>query len=271
MKRLVVVSTLIFAMSGCSSSGPNVETVDKPEPVGVATKAPTRTPTPTPTPESATAAAKQYLEAFASSDATKMAAMVALSEPGSAAHTYALHQRALAEAFRAAGAPYDPQSVTVDGDTIELCGIGEEPDCGVYAGFKAMPSGKLATFTVNGLPIESRLLPAGDRAPVSVGGVQLQLISAYRAAQSDNLIITFRAKNDGASQVTVATYDATYVSASGEQTKSSYYVGTDELQPGASTSLAVAFAATDPGGVLTVEVFESTSFDGIGTIRVPVE
>lgn len=268
-----VVPALVLAMSACSSGGgPNVETVDEPARVGAAeSTAPSPTATPTLEAESADVAAKKYLEAYASGDATKMALMAELSEPGSAAHTYALHQRAFAEAIRAEGSANDPQSVTVDGNRISLCGMGEEPECGVYANFTAVPSGKLASFTVNDLPIESRLLPHSDRAPVSVGGVEVKLISAYRTAQSDTLIMTLRATNSTASEVTVAAYDATYVSAAGEQVKPVGYVGSSDLQAGATTSLAIAFEATDPGGVLSLEVFETENFDEIGTLRVPIK
>lgn len=268
MKRALLVTVLVVGLAGCSGDSPNVETVDEAAPVG-ASQEPASEP-PTAEAPSADAAAKQYMEAFASDDATKMATMVELAEPGSAAHTYALHQKALAEAFRASGTPSQPQSLTVEGGSIILCAMGEQADCGTYSDFKALPNGRLESFTVNGLDIGSRLLPSGERAPVSIGGVEVELVSAYRTAQSDKLIITATATNASEGQVTLASYDADYVTAAGQQAKATAHVGLTDIQAGASTPFAVVVDAVDAGGVLSIEVFTS-DFDTIGTLRIPIQ
>lgn len=81
------------------------------------------------------------------------------------------------------------------------------------------------TFLVNDIPLESRLLPAGDRAPVAAAGVSLRLITAYRGIQSDTLIITLEAANQTESEATFATYDADYLGPTGKQAKAAQAVG----------------------------------------------
>lgn len=267
LKRPLAAVTLALALAACGAGSPDVETVQSAGPVGGSGSAtPSATIVPTADPG---AAARQYLEAFASGNATKMAAMLDLSEPGSAAHTYGQHQRALAEAIRAGGGLEEAQTVTVAGDSIEVCFTGVDPSCGTFSDFQALPTGKLTSFTVDGTAIESRLLPAAERPAIGVADVSLRVISAYRTIQSDSLIVTLDVSNQSSRQVTVATYDADYVTPDGRQAKVAEAVGLTDVQAGASTFMAVVVPAADHGGTLSVDVFTS-DFDTLGTVKIPV-
>ncbi len=209
------------------------------------------------------------MAAFATGNATKMRAMADLAEPGSAAHAYAIHQQAVAATQQAAGVPDEPQTMTTRDGGFEVCNMGEESVCGIYDGFQALPNGKLTSFMVDGKPIDSRLLPSGERAPVRLGAVEVRVVSAYKTIQSESLFVTLEVRNGGTVGVSVAPFEATYVSAQGQQSKTNDVFGVTEVQPGATGPLAVVFPDADPGGTLVLEV-TTEDYDELGTLRLPV-
>ncbi len=221
--------------------------------------------------------AKQYLEAFSTGIPASMDAMIALAEPGTAAHAFAVHQRMVAAADQAQGLTLKgplPQSITVSGQLIELCdGPGEDATCAAFAGFKALPNGKLVTFTVNGTPIDTRLLLAADRPVVSAGGVSARVVTAYRSIQSDILEVTLEVRNDRTQAVTIRDGNASYVTAGGQQGRFGRFGQTGDstdLQPGASVPVTVTVPGEDPGGTLTVDVDSAGTNNKIGSLRLPV-
>lgn len=197
--------------------------------------------------------------------------MIELSEPGLAAHAYALHQWASSEANLLSRAARTPQSMTVSDGEITLCGVDDPSDCATFANFVAAPSGRLASLTVNGVAIKSRLLPAGERPTVSVGGVQVQLTSAYRSVQTGDLGVTLNVKNDSPAEVSLSAYDTTYVGADGRRAKASTWFGLSEVQAGASAPLVVIIPAADVGGTISIDVVRATDYTALGTLSIPIE
>lgn len=273
MKRSVLLPLTFLLLSGCSSSGdgPAVETVDTPSSGSSFSASPSPSPSPTPSP-SAQESARLYIEALASTDATEVAQMVSLAEPGTVAQRYGAHRAALTEADRAAGGgALSGAVITEEGGGFEVCDAAAPDDCLVFADFEAVASGKLVSFTIDGKSIESRLLGPGKKAPVTAGKVRMNLLSAYRSVQTGALTVTVDVANKSDGEITVATYEAAYVTSDGRQSMTSGQIGLTDLQAGASAPVAITFDAADVGGTMTVEVYRSSDFAEVGTFKIPIE
>lgn len=269
-----LASLLVFAGAGTVYAVSGTDRNDN-----LVAVAPTESATPTaePTKPPALVVAKQYLEAFSTGIPASMDAMIALAEPGTAAHAFAVHQRMVAAADQAQGLTVKgpgPQSITVSGQLIELCdGPGEDATCAAFAGFKALPNGKLVTFTVDGTPIDTRLLLVADRPVVSAGGVSARVVTAYRSIQTDILEVTLEVRNGTTQAVTIRDGNASYVTARGQQGRFGRFGQTGDstdLQPGASVPVTVTVPGEDPGGTLTVDVDRASTNEQIGSLRLPV-
>ena len=271
LKHFVAIAIAVAVAAGCSSGSSNVQTVESPEPVGPTATTTTVEPSPTAQADTAANAANQYVVFFAKGDPASIAKMIPLTEPGSVAHAYAIHQRAVAQAQRAGGAADLGQGPAIPADTgYKLCDPDATSNCTVYDDFKALQNGKLVSFTVNGQPIEKRLISSKERDPQVLAAVSVQLISAYRTITTDNLLVTFEVKNGTKGEITVASYDSQYVDAAGQQAKAAENAGLTDLQSGAATVLLSSFPGVDVGGTITLEVFDG-DFDTIATFKIPVQ
>lgn len=270
LKHFVVTATLAVALAGCASEPSDVQTVGAAESVGPATTAPVEL-SPTPQVDTSASVAKQYMELFAKGDPASMAKMIPLAEPESAAHAYAVHQRAVAQAQRAGGVADLSQGPAIPTEGgYKLCDSDGASNCTVFDDFKALPSGKLVSFKVDGEPIEKRLISSKERDPQVISDVSVRLISAYRTVTTDNLLVTFEVKNGTSGGITVASYDSQYVDSAGQQAKAAENAGLTDLQAGASSVLLSAFPGVDAGGTITLEVFNG-DFETIATFKIPVQ
>lgn len=194
--------------------------------------------------------ARGYLDAFAAGDPETMSAMHEFAEPGSVADVYATHQIAVTKAFRDAGAPFLGQRVTYRGDEAEVCSI-EGETCGIWADFTTDPeSGLLTGFTIDGQPLDGRLL-GGSGESTSATGATFTLVSAYKSVQGDSLFVVVEVEN-GPEPVTIYPSSAEYVTPDGRQVTAVDGVGPTELRPSAKATYVPVFDGADLGGTVYI-------------------
>jgi hypothetical protein len=256
---VLVVSAALFVAAGCGDDGVAVtEATDSPEDTATNT-------TTTTVVEDPSAAAEDYFRAFASSRDPEIEQMERLSEPGSRAHAYAVHQIAV---VRSSAQLEDPAEITVNEDTIDLRSLDEngEPYTTTYGDFEVDPdSGKLVNFTVNGESLESRLVVGGQ--PASANGITVSPVSAYETITSDRLWVVVDVSNAAGQPFASAVHQADYVNRDGSQQTAAEYAGPDEIQAGATATNLMIFNSSSPGGTLFFEGY----LDDFGTeVRVEV-
>ena len=212
---------------------------------------------PDPTPESepeaepepaAHEAALAYFEAFATYRSSTMAEMLERSEEGAAAFVYAQVQTAYAAALEQQGFPSDAQVFSVTDTGVRLCDPAGGPDACTDFEELTVSSGRLISFTVDGFEVDDRLALGGVTA--NQNGVTAELLGAYHSVQSDVLIVAIDLTNEGDDQTVLNGFSAEYLSPEGRQVTASEAVGPDDLRPGASSYMVLAFSSQGVGGTV---------------------
>jgi hypothetical protein len=170
----------------------------------------------------------------------------ALAEPDTPAWWYATYESLYTSAILDAGREVEQQTVTVDDGTAEACYEDESLPCSHLDGFTATPDGLIVTFDVDGNDIGPRLGVASEQAIVGSSATASVLVS-YRTVSTDALIVLVGLD---ATTTTDIGYTAGYVNPDGRQVESSEEIGPDEVFGGAHATVALSFAASDPGGRL---------------------
>jgi hypothetical protein len=188
-----------------------------------------------------------------------------LTQPGSLAATYLQEQTQQAAAVAADGNPYPAQAVQ------QIAGgwrIGDpvSGEGNTFDGFRFTPAGKITTLSVNGQPLAGRLARGND---MSGGGLTLSHVISCKTI-SGEVYVTFDAHNTRSHQsVRVEFHDCnvppTLVSLTGQQfsQKDVDSSGPTELQPGASSSYAIAFQAPDVGRQFRIELLPNVSLNEV--------
>lgn len=258
----MAAAMIVLIVVACSSEKDPKVAVDQDREV-TTTAEETTTTTEAP---SAPDAAQLYMEALGTGTVDGSAPMRDLSAEGSPARLYGEHFIAIFTAYRSTGSPVYTQTATVQKDgSVTLCddGLadGIEP-CPTYGDFQADASGKLTNFTVNGTAIDGRLLrPSGET--VNAQGATLRVLSGYKSIQSDAYFITLEVKA-GDAALSVYSFNASYVDPGGAQFSADSLSGispSDDLQPGASTVVVLAFKGANPGGRLVFPVTNAVSYE----------
>lgn len=256
---LVVV---VLALAGCSSGDSVDTTTDDSAPTGEETTTSESTAT-------GGEAAVDYIEALATYNPSEVAAMIDLAEPGSFAHSYAIHQTAVARAGADSGlSRLEPAQVTVNGDEIEICDANNE--CSTYENFETDPDSELVTdFTINGIDADDRLV-LGDDSVVSQAGVDYKLISAYISTSTESLFVAFDVTNNAQHPFDPGAFSATYVGADGRQVTAADAAGALTIQPGATATVLVIFDGADLGGAVQIEGYLDDPNFTITNHQVPI-
>lgn len=242
---VVVVATLAVAACGGDEPGPTAG--EEPNP------APTAKPATTTTVDERKVdrdeVVRGYIDAFATSDPEKMAAMHDFAEPGSVADVYATHQIAFNRALRDDGDPLTAQRVTYQGDEAEVCSV-EGETCGVWADFTTDPeSGLLTGFTVNGQSLDGRIL-GGNGESVSAAGAQFTFVSAYKSIQGETTLWVVVEVANGPEPISIYPWEAEYVTADGRQVGAVGGLGPADLRPDAKATHVLGFDGADLGGTV---------------------
>ena len=258
VRRVVVfvsVSMLAVGLAACASTPPvtEAEPVLADEPDEADREDADAEPEPEPEPEAEPEpepdeAALAYFQAFATSRSSSMAEMLDLSDEGSPAHVYAQVQIAYAAALEQQGFPSDAQVTEVIDTGVRLCDPAGGPDaCNPFEEL-TVSSGKLVSFTVDGVGVDDRLAAGG--ASANQNGVTADLLGAYHSVQSDVLIVAIDLANGGDDQTVLNGYSAEYLSEDGRQVTASDAIGPDDLRPGASTYMVLVFPSQGVGGTV---------------------
>ncbi|MDP8929872.1 MAG: hypothetical protein M3O70_15210 [Actinomycetota bacterium] len=243
MKKLVLVAVLLGALTvGCGGSrAPATSAETSVESTATASTTPT---------SSIPEAAKTYFDAMA----THSPRMLEVSAPGSPAHAYAQLQLGQQEASRAAGYPYPPGTVTVEGATVRSCQDGG--GCVAFSSFALNSAGQLSDFTINGSPVASRIVAGGQTA--EAGGMKFRLVGALQLSSADGMVAVVEATNGSQSMTSdsrgllVSWYDAAYIGPDGRQLTATNYAGPTDLRLGATAPYALQFEGAKPGGTLHI-------------------
>lgn len=254
---LISVGLLLAACSG----GRNEVEVTPEDPSDATTTSQEVTSTTLKVP-SASIAAESYFRAFVLDRVEGREEMRKFSAEGSPARLYAEHFIALAIAQRNSSFPPSKSTMAVKKDgTVEVCDEGREGSCTSFSEFKADASDLLTSFSVDGKPIEGRLLaPSGE--VVMAQGAAVRVLSGYKSLQSDSYFVIVEVKA-GDRAITVYDFNATYVAPSGAQFTADGVNGlspSGDIQPGASAAVLVIFPGASPGGQLVLEVSDATTY-----------
>ncbi|MFI6578326.1 hypothetical protein ACIBFB_21260 [Nocardiopsis sp. NPDC050513] len=205
-------------------------------------------------------AADAYVAALAgSSDPDRMRGGLEEAAEDSPAYTYLLHHTAVARAWADGGRGLtDPQVDRTD-TGYRVCrdvaqegygGGDRDADrrCVELTDF-AFDDGRVARFRVDGAD-PSCALVEGGRARVRSGGVEASVVSAYRPVGQTVLVVTLDIA--AAAGADVGLPGAVYRTSDGEYRRADRAVGRYELDAGDSTSAALYFPDSHPGGTVLV-------------------
>ena len=222
------------ALVGCDSSDS-----------GTSASEPTSAPATTDTAgaSEAIAVGERYLTALAGGPDTE--AMLALSALGSVAERYAVHTRALSEIQVASGQQPDDLAVVVHGDEATVTfsnSSGDVPTA--WADFTLDEQGRLDSFTIDGKPLEDRLIVDG------ASDTAARVASAFELVSNDSPVVIVEFKNQASRRYQMAR--AVYVAPDGTRS-TSRPTGAGILIPaGTSNKAAIIFGTAPLGGTMTL-------------------
>lgn len=270
MRSIALLAVVLFALA-CSEPAPPVEDVatssdaddpsggevtEDPEPEPEPEPEADVEPEPAPEPEPADdaepepeEAARRYFEAFATYRPADMQQMLEEATAGSPAAVYAEVQIAYVSALQQEGIPAQSSRFTVTDTGVELCsddGAGGR----VCTQFETLrvDSGKLQSFTVDGVEIAERLAAGGQVA--QQGEATVELVGAYHSVQADSLVVALDVRNGSDQTLNLNPYSAEYVTVDGRQVTAADAFAPIDLRPGVSAYVALAFPAQGVGGTV---------------------
>jgi hypothetical protein len=169
------------------------------------------------------------------------------------AHAYLTHRANLAEAFLDGGFPLPAYRVTDVGDGYELCDPTDRATCGTFAGFKA-DGGRITDLTVDG-ERPGPLLTVGNGDTVTAAGVTAEFLTAYDTISTGALWVTVRVVSSS-EPAELDLYGATYRAPDGKQRRATDAQGPFELGAESNAMLVLVFADVEPGGTVTMTVWD---------------
>jgi hypothetical protein len=260
---VVVVLLVVAAIAAGMGDEDNTDTADRPDST---VTPPAAQPAEGDTPTTAEAAeptsdvpeaARNYFEALASEDLSRMGAMVDNSVEDSPAALYAVHQIAT---LRGLGTQFGT-TMDVGDDTIALTTITgydnsgtEQTETTTYGGF-TVEGDKLTGFNVNDTPVADRIRAGGD--PVTVDGVSVRVVSAYHSAVG-NLILNVDVTNGRQGPIELSDFEWLLVTADGRQVSpapEAVNMSPGTVQPGATAGRIAGFEQVGLGGTLRFVAF----------------
>ncbi|WP_116248388.1 hypothetical protein [Nocardiopsis sp. FIRDI 009] len=248
-----------------SRSAPAAEPGPAPTPAGGGSGPDATVPTPgrerpSGTEDPHSSAVREYVAALAaSSDPDRMRAGLAEAAEDSPAHTYLLHHATVARAWADGDRPRDDAEVTRTDAGYRLCrdtaeegywGRDRDADrhCVELTDF-THDDGRVARFRVDGDDPSGTLVEGGDTR-VGSGGVEATVVTAYRPVGRSVLVVTLDIS--AADSADLGLPSAVYRTLDGERRRAELAAGRYELDAGTSTSAALYFPDSHPGGSVVV-------------------
>ena len=203
----------------------------------------------------------RYLDALATGTATRVAAASDAASPGSSAAAYADY---LSSVVEVAGDLPD-RFRDLGTEEIKLC-AGQS--CTVYTDFVLGPDGLLSTFSVEGEPLETRLISNG--ATRRSRGISVELLSAYRTA-SATVFVVLEVTNQTEDPIRPLHFAATYTAVGTAAPADAFQsAGPESIEPTEAEQLLLTFEESDLGGTITLVSLVGDDFVEV-PISLPVE
>lgn len=249
--RLIASLLLLLAVACDPATPPVTELEEESEPAVASSDAPeSESPSPTPSPTAAESeepppndgvVAKQYFEAQATHQPTKMRKMLKLAAEGSPAEVYADVQ--IANVASQPGTEESYVEVTPKG--VKVCPLGEQPQC-IHHTDIIVDNGKIVSWSDKGSTLGSRI-----SAPSSAGsalGTKAKLIGGFYSLQSDVLVVALEVQNRSGETLNVNSGSAEYVTKQGQQVGMMTFFGPTEVRDGAKAEVILVFSDVKLGG-----------------------
>jgi hypothetical protein len=219
-----------------------------------------------PKPSVTDAAATTFFEHLGSEQPDRLETALDMSADDSIAHAYATHRLALANAAADDGTPTDGGSVKRKGSGYRYCAVPDDPtSCYVWADIQAR-DGKIASFTVDGEELGSRL-SVGSGTPVKAGKVgTVDLLTAYHSVTGDSVFVTMLVRSADL-DISVGHLSATYRSPSGRQTEASDAIGPSDLGANSNGHVVAIFNGAEPGGEVKFDL-DSADYEHSATVKL---
>lgn len=230
---------------------------------------PTTTPAPPVTTTVPTTAAIETVDALdladalAARDPVVAGAMIERTVPGSAANAYLAHQAA-ARSLLPPTAPIAARATAVAG-SAELC----ETDgaCVPIDELVLDPaSGRLASFSVGGRPIDGRVVGAGTEA--TADGASVTALSSAVGIDG-TLTVVVESRNTGSSTIEWFGFAAGYTSGSGAAVDAAGAWGPATVDPDSIEVMLLAFPDADLPGRITMTGLRDDDVDITVVVDVP--
>lgn len=250
IKSATVTSSLLLALTACGGNPPTTETEN-----GNAAKASQEA-------EVSDDEIDDFFKAIAKSDTDSLrSAASELAASDSFAEGYATHLANVTEADLDAGYSTEPSEYKKSSDGYQSCSedLEGEEVCTEYTDLETQ-GGKLASFSVNGTPLEERLT-LGDGSSVNAGELaKVELLSAYKSGRGD-LFVVMKIDSRG-EEVSPYVNQATYRAPNGRQsTASSDSSYIDGLAPDSSATMYAIFPRAEVGGEVTLTVATTDTYE----------
>jgi hypothetical protein len=262
MHRALTTIVLIFLLAACSSSPPTSEEAAGPSVPVVEQSAASSSPIAVPSATADPKGVERYFELFATNDSDEQEKAIKLAAPKSPAAAYMIHQAADNGAQLDAGNSDEPDSLEPTDKGYDVCYDDDngEQQCTHFTDIKTN-SGLVSDFQVNGKAIAPRL-SRGQGDEVKAGRLgSFELVSAYKTVSAEELRVTMVVRS-GKRKVTLGNvYSARYRDPSGRQSTATDATAIDELDPNSSTRITVTFKKAKPGGVVTIDLVDSKTYD----------
>lgn len=215
----------------------------------------------------ATSTERAYFNGLSHNTLDSLGQALDAAASGSAAAAYATYVRGVAQAAKDAGSPYaEGEDMTRVAGGFRHCLDDDDADtCLTYADIREA-DGKVSGFTMNGDPVESRVVADHSEAVTAThGGSSAQFVAAYRSTQdSVFVVVRLKAGEKGVTQV-----QARYRSGDGAGVTSNNQAGPSELAAGKQASYLFVFPKSDLGGTLTLTIADSAFADSRVVLRTP--
>lgn len=138
---------------------------------------------------------------------------------------------------------------------FEVCYPGEE-QCAEYTSFEGK-DGKIVDFHVSEQAVSDRIVVGDHQTAETIGGAQVEFISAYMNASNSHLIVSYNLStgNEELNMPLIA-----YRSADGRQSESETHYGMYSLSPDSKSSYVAFFPGASLGGEVHLEFFSNESY-----------
>lgn len=246
MKPSIFLSAVLLAvgavsLSGCGSKAS--EPVEEPEAETVQEQSLDKEEPPEEEPD-ADDPALQYGSALASLNPERLPEALELTVPGSNAYGFAVYYLSLAQADIDAGFEHTGFVVEANDDGFKVCDY--DAECTDYSDFE-YEDGKLADFSIEGLPLQGRImLGDGSVEPLGEYG-DVSLVAAFLRSTGQMMTLwDYKPKTD---DVWMA---GLWENPDGEQVEAALRSSPDEIHAGEDIIYGLFFDDVEFGGVLAL-------------------